>query len=121
MVRNPTANAGDASSIPGSGRSRGVGNGNPVQYSCLGNPMGRGAWQATVHGVRSHEGSFTLSQHDRVMMKSFTEHFLCNSYFSKCSWELTPSPAQAGILLPPFYRRHGKKRELARGHTGGVW
>ena len=38
-------------SIPGSGRSPGEGNGNPLQYSCLENPMGRGAWGATVHGV----------------------------------------------------------------------
>jgi len=39
----------DAGSIPGSGRSPGEGNGNPLQYSCLGNPMDRGAWWATVH------------------------------------------------------------------------
>ena len=54
MVNHPPANAGDtrdASSIPGSGRSPGERNGNPLQYSCLGNPMDRGAWQATVHGV----------------------------------------------------------------------
>ena len=54
MVKNLPANAGDArdaGSIPGSGRSPGEGNGNPLQYSCLGNPMDRGAWQATVHGV----------------------------------------------------------------------
>ena len=43
--------AGDMGSIPGSGRSLGGGNGNPLLYSCLGNPMDRGAWQATVHGV----------------------------------------------------------------------
>ena len=42
---------GDIGSTPGSGRSLGVGNGNPLQYSCLGNPMDRGAWQAIVHGV----------------------------------------------------------------------
>ena len=42
---------GDASSIPGSGRSPGEGNGNPLQYSCLDNSMDRGAWQAIVHGV----------------------------------------------------------------------
>ena len=41
----------DAGSITGSGRSPGVGNGNPLQYSCLENSMDRGAWQATVHGV----------------------------------------------------------------------
>ena len=54
MVKNPPANSEDVrdeSSIPGSGRSPGEGNGNPLQYSCLGNPMDRGVWQATVHGV----------------------------------------------------------------------
>ena len=50
MVKNPPANARDSGLIPGSGRSRRVGNGNPLQYSCLGNPMGRGAWRAIVHG-----------------------------------------------------------------------
>ena len=44
-------NAGDAGSIPGSGRSPGGGNGNPLQYNCLENPMNRGIWGATVHGV----------------------------------------------------------------------
>ena len=48
MVKNLSANAGDAGSIPGLGRSPGERNGNPVQYSCLGNPMDRGAWQSTV-------------------------------------------------------------------------
>ena len=43
--------AGDIGLIPGTGRSPGEGNGNPLQYSCLGNPMYRGAWWATVHGV----------------------------------------------------------------------
>ena len=54
MVKNPPANAGgprDVGLIPGSGRSPGEGNGNPLQYSCLGNPINRGAWRATVHGV----------------------------------------------------------------------
>ena len=50
-VKNPLANAGDLGLIPGSRRSPGEGNGNPLQYSCLGNPMDRGTWQATVHGV----------------------------------------------------------------------
>ena len=51
MVKNPSANAGDVGSTPGLGRSLGEGNGNPLQYSCLGNLMDRGAWWATVHGV----------------------------------------------------------------------
>ena len=49
--KESTCNAGDLGSIPGSGRSPGEGNGNPLQYSCLENPMDRGAWQATVPGV----------------------------------------------------------------------
>ena len=51
MVKNPPASAGDLNSIPVSGRSPGEGNGNSLQYSCLGNFMDRGAWWATVHGV----------------------------------------------------------------------
>ena len=44
VVQNPPANAGDTGSMPGFGTSSGKGNGNPLQYSCLGNPMDRGAW-----------------------------------------------------------------------------
>ena len=51
MVKNLPANAGHAGLTPGSGRSPGERNGNPLQYSCLGNPLGRGDWWATVHGV----------------------------------------------------------------------
>ena len=54
MIKNLPAYAGDAREvglIPGLGRFPGVGNGNPLQYSCLGNSMDRGAWQATVHGI----------------------------------------------------------------------
>ena len=51
MEKKLPANAGDMGSIPGPGRSPGEENGNPLQYSCLGNPMDRGAWQATVHAV----------------------------------------------------------------------
>ena len=51
VVKNSPANAGDARLIPGLGRSPGGGNGNPLQYSCLANPMDRGAWWAIVHRV----------------------------------------------------------------------
>ena len=50
-IQNLPSNAGDVGLIPGSGRSPGEGNGNPLQYSGLENPMNRGPWQATVHGV----------------------------------------------------------------------
>ena len=51
MVKNVPANAGDSGLTPGSRRSPGEGNGNSLQYSCLGNPMARGAWWPIVHGV----------------------------------------------------------------------
>ena len=51
MVKNLLANAREVGSIPALGRSPGEGNGNPLQYSCLENPMDRRAWWATVHGV----------------------------------------------------------------------
>ena len=65
MVKNPPANAEDKrdqDSIPGSGISPGVGNGNPPQYTCLGNSIDRGAWQATVHGVAKSRTQLSTAQ-----------------------------------------------------------
>ena len=56
VVKNPPANAGDTGSIPGLERSPGEENGNPLQYYCLGKPMDRGAWRATVNGVAKEMG-----------------------------------------------------------------
>ena len=66
MVKNIPANAGDArdvGSIPGLGRSPGEGTGNPFQFSCLGNFMGRGAWHATVHGVTKSQTQLSTAPH----------------------------------------------------------
>ena len=57
VVKNPPANAGDVNSIPELGRSSGERNGNPLQHSSLRNPMDRGAWSATVHGVAKEAGT----------------------------------------------------------------
>ena len=62
MVKNPAVIAGDTGDtglIPGLGRSLGEGNGNSLKYSLLGNPMDRGAWQATVHGVAENRTQFS--------------------------------------------------------------
>ena len=69
-------NAGDLCSIPGSGRSPGEGNGNPLQYFCLENSMDGGAWQATVHGVtksRTRLSNFTDSQAGMPRREQFSK------------------------------------------------
>ena len=63
MVMNPPANAGDTGSIPGLRRSPGVGNGNSLQYSCLGNSMDREAWWATVHGMAKNQTQLSKWAH----------------------------------------------------------
>ena len=71
MVKNLPANAGDPGLIPGLRRSPGEGNGYSLQYSCLGNPMDRGAWQATVHGI-SKESDTT--EHADIIL-DYTKHY----------------------------------------------
>ena len=71
MVKYPPANAGDAGLVPGLGRSPGEGNGNPLQYSCLENPMERGAWWATVYGVAKSQTR--LSKHTTTKGKTDTQ------------------------------------------------
>ena len=90
----PVYNAGDPGSIPGSGRSTGEGNGNPLQYYCLENPMNRGAWLATVHGVtksrtRLSDLTFTLGGFS-VLCKSI--------WASQVALVVKNSPASAGDM-----------------------
>ena len=70
---------GDLGLIPGLGRSPGEGNGNPLQYSCLENPMDRGAWRATVHGVTKSWTQLSDFTHSRHMNHGLT---LILSFFS---------------------------------------
>ena len=77
-VKASACNAGDLGLIPGSGRSPGEGNGNPLQYSCLENPMEGGAWWATVHGVaksrtRLSDFTFTFHSHLGTMTRNLAE------------------------------------------------
>ena len=65
-VKASACNEGDLGSIPGLGRSPGEGNGYPLQYSCLENPMDRGAWWATVHGVPK----------SRIQLSDFTKLYI---------------------------------------------
>ena len=72
-VKASACNMGDPGSIPGSGRSPGEGNGNPLQYSCLENSMDRGAWWATVHGV--------AKSRTRLSDLTFTFTFFLKGYY----------------------------------------
>ena len=85
MVKNPSANAGESGSIPGSGRSSGGGDGSPLQYSCLENPMDRGAWWAIVH-----ETAKELDTTERLNNKQL--------YKAACPW----TPKQ--LSLPTFLK-----------------
>ena len=83
VSKESACNAGDPSSISGLGRSPGEGNGNPLQYSCIGNPMLREAWQATVHEVArvGHDLATTWPPFDKKLSLCIT-HFHKGFYFS---------------------------------------
>ena len=68
MVKNLPANAGDVSSVPGLGRSPGKQNGNPLQQSCLGKPMDRGAWETIARGVAKDSDTATKQQENVIEM-----------------------------------------------------
>ena len=77
VIKNLPDNAGDAVSIPGSGRSPGGGKGNPLQCSCLKNPMDRGAWLTTVHTVTE----------SRTQLSTDGSIGISNCWLSGCGWD----------------------------------
>ena len=101
MVENLPASAGDVrdlSLIPGSGRSPGGGNGNPLQYSRLENPMDREAWQATVHGVaKSRTWLKRVSTRTHLRMKSSSVG-LSSMLLSPSHSPYSPPTSEAGPL-----------------------
>ena len=102
-VKRLAYNAGDLGSIPGSGRSPGEGNGNPLQYSCLENPMDRGAWWATVHGVaksRTRLSVVTFTFHFHALEKEMATH-------SNVLARRIPGTGEPGGLLSMGSRRIG--------------
>ena len=86
-------NAGDLGSVLGSGRSPGEGNGNPLQYSCLENPMDGGAWWATVHGVTK----------SRTWLSDFTFTYISNTGFS-CIFSRNPKFPKSSVHTYLFQR-----------------
>ena len=103
-VKNLPANAGDrrdVCSIPELGRSLGGGHGNPLQYSCLENPMDRGAWGATVQGIGWYGviGRLWVHTHTTLNCKAFLQNLLNSSTCSTVTTFLEPKPAPFLSLL----------------------
>ena len=99
-------NAGDPGSIPGLGRSPGEGNGTPLQYSCLENPMDTGAWLATVHGVtesRTRLSDFTFTSHFHALEKEMATHS------SILAWEI------------PWIEKPGGLQSVGSQRVGHDW
>ena len=99
VLKNVPTNAGETGSILGSGRSPGEGNGNPLQYSCLENPVDRGAWWATVHGVAESQTQLSNYAHttDGRMMAS------CQALLRGC-WNGCDSFWELLVLKPRGFK-----------------
>ena len=100
-------NAGNPGLIPGLGRSSGEENGNPLQYSCLENPMDRGTWWATAHGVaksRARLSDFTHSLTHTIHSVVLKDKVLLKNYYAKTKQNTLSTPASQ--LYPPcsFWR-----------------
>ena len=104
MVKVSACNGGDPSLIPGSGRSPGEGNGNPLQYSRLENSMDGGAWKAAVHGVAeswTRLSDFTFTFHFHVLEKEMATHS------SVLAWRIPGTGEPGGLLSMGSHRaRH---------------
>ena len=103
-VKASACNVGDLGSIPGSGRSSGDGNGNPLQYSCPESPMDGGAWWAAVHGVarsRTRLSNFTLTFHFHALEEEMATHS------SVLAWRIPGTGEPGGLLSMGLHRvRH---------------
>ena len=86
MQEESACNSGDPGSIPGLGRSPGEGNGYPLQYSCLENPMDRGACQATIHWVAKSQ---TTTEKLTLSLRRKTRHLKLRNIVLLCVWEDT--------------------------------
>ena len=112
VVKNLPANAGDAGLIPGLGRSPGGGNGNPLQYSCLGNPMDRGAWWAAVHEVTKSQTqltSYTLLFKDSISKQDYILRYweVGTSTYEYLGWaQFSPLHQVMLMVWGPHFENH---------------
>ena len=99
VVKNTPAHAGDVGLIPGSGRSPGEGNGNPLQYSCLGNPMDRGAGGLQSMGLQESRTRLSKRAHIHVCVSSWPSSQLPRWPSWSWSWPLQPTLHRSQIIL----------------------
>ena len=114
-VKVSACNAGDLGSIPGSGRSPGEGNGNPLQYSCLENPMDGGAWWATVHGVtknRTRLSDFTLGDSDTQQKAEKLWSEIIPSWCEIIQWYSPQLCSIIRVMSPCQETQHSEHRTL---------
>ena len=117
MIKNWPASAGDeedTGSVPGSGRSPGGGHGNPLQYSCLENPMDRGAWWATVHGVSKSQTWLNMHAHE------LRGRFLYSSCLSHPSPRPALHPFIPHLQIPYLHQGNHLKTEILQDGNIGM-
>ena len=106
VVKNMPANTEDMGSIPGSRQSPGEGNGKPIQYSCLGNPVDRGVWQVTVHGVTKNWtwlSNWTATAAKSISATSAPEPQPYRPpQFPQTTWLCHPPPTRKGVHCAGF-------------------
>ena len=96
MVKNLPANGGDVGSVPGSGRAPGGGNGYPLQYSCLDNPMDRGDWRAIVHEVAKSWTRLKRLSSTAAMLCRMTKILVVTFCFCYSCWI-------SGLFIVPWH------------------
>ena len=127
MVKNLLTNTGDACSIPGSGRSPGKANGNLLQYSCLGNPMDRGAWWAADHGVAKSQtqlNDFTFTFHFHALEKEMATHSSVLAWRISGTGAAVHGAAQSRTRLNDFtftFHFHALEKEMAAHFSVLAW
>ena len=117
-VKASACNVGDLSSIPGSGRSPGEGNGNPLQYSCLENPKDRGAWCATVHGSQRVGHDWATSLSFTLLEETNVSSFVPSNMWSRSKKTANQKAGSHQVVKEQKHSKTRRKSETPAGWAG---